>query len=483
MIYLINPYITSAERYGKDIGDIGGHQMPLGIYYLAAYLLKDGEEVKILDCEALNLAHENLLVMLKKSDVKIIGITSTTVSSPRAYRLAEMIRQELPNVKIVIGGPHMTAMPEATISTGAFDYGIVHEGEIAFSKLVKFLLHEEGKLKDIPNLYYIDGGRVLHNPPGEYIQNLDTVPPPARQLGPDISVYKPPLGAFCKRPVMNMVTSRGCPYKCIFCDKNTFGRKIRFFSAEYIVREIRELVQKFGVKEIAFLDDTFVINKKRLHRIFELLNRENITFPWTCMTRADNLDYDILKFIADNGCWQIRFGIESGNQEVLDFIKKGITLQQVRNVTNWCKRLGIEMTGFFMIGHHIDTPETIRETVEFALSLPLTDIVVTLNTPMPGTESYGIAKLYGDYNENDWISMNYWTPIFVPKGLTGEFMLKKQSELYYRFYRQPRIILQYLKKMRSWKESHVYIRNTLLSLKYITSKRSTQSHSEFRLQS
>ena len=467
MVYLINPFITSAERYGRDIGAIGGHQMPLGIYYLAAYLLSEGEEVKVIDCEALNLSQDELLRILKESDVKVVGISSTTVSYHRACSLAKMIRQRLPEAKIVIGGPHMSAIPEETMLTGFFDYGIVNEGEIAFLKLVKFLIHSKGELKDIPNLYYLDRGRVLHNSIGEYIQDLDILPFPARHLCSDIFIYKPSIGAFRKTPVMNMTTSRGCPYGCIFCDKNTFGQTVRFFSAEYVVREIKELLQRFGVKEIAFLDDTFVLNKKRLYSIFELLKRQNINFPWTCMVRANNLDYDTLKFMRDNGCWQIRMGIESGNQKVLNFIKKGITLQQVRNVTEWCKRLNIKVLVFFMIGHHIDTVQTIQETIEFALSLPLSDIMATLNTPLRVTESYEKAKLYGDYHEADWASMNWWSPIFLPKGLSREFMLKKQVELYRRFYSRPKIILQHVGKIKSLKVLLMYFKSALLGIRFI----------------
>ncbi|MFH1622844.1 MAG: radical SAM protein [Candidatus Omnitrophota bacterium] len=477
MICLVNPYITSRERYGRNIGDIGGHQMPLGIYYLAAFLLREGEEVNVFDCEALKMSSEQLLKILKDSKVKVVGFTSTTVSFYRVCSWAEMIRRELPDIKTVIGGPHMSAMPEETMMTGVFDYGIVHEGEIAFLKLVKFLLHGEGELKYIPNLYYLDRGKVLHNPSDAYIQDLDTLPFPARQLCLDLSIYKPPIGAFRKKLAMNLFTSRGCPNKCIFCDNNTFGRRTRFFSAEYVVREIKELVHRFGAKEIVFLDDTFVLDKRRLHKIFELLERENIRFPWTCMTRVDNLDNETLKLMADNGCWQIRFGVESGNQDVINFIRKGITLEQVRDVTNWGKKLGMKMTGFFMIGHHIDTPKTIQETIEFALSLPLTDIVATLNTPMPGTESYEKARFYGEYHKENLSFFNYWIPVFIPKGLTPEFMLKKQSELYRRFYSQPRVILQHFNNIRSPTAVRMYIYNILLGARFVLKKKSLNNTS------
>ncbi len=467
MIYLINPYITSEERYGREIGDIGGHQMPLGIFYLAAALERQGEKVRVLDCEAFKISHEELIAILEETPTELIGITSTTVSFYRARALAEMIHKALPGLKIIIGGPHMSAMPEPTMLTGAFDFGITHEGETALTKLVACLLHGQGSLAKVPNLYYFNNGELVKNQRTEYIRDMDAIAPPARQLCEDYSVYKPPVGAFRDRPVMNMLTSRGCPYHCIFCDNNTFGRKTRFFSAEYVVNEIEELVTRYGAREIAFLDDTFVLDKKRLRRIFELLEEKNISFPWTCMTRVNNLDFETLKFMRDHGCWQIRIGIESGSQEVLDFIKKGITLQQVENVANWGKELKIKVSGFFMIGHHIDTPASIDATINFALTMPLTDIIVTINTPIPGTESYTLARQYGDYREKDWTSLNYWTPVFVPNGLTKEFMLAKQAEMYSRFYRRPAVILRQLGKIRTLQDAKMYFRNALLGLKFV----------------
>nr|MBF0221821.1 cobalamin-dependent protein [Desulfobulbaceae bacterium] len=466
MIFLVNPYITSAERYGKDIGDIGGHQMPLGIFYLAAALEKAGEDVCVMDCESLNVTHEEFISKVKELNGVIVGITSTTVGFYRARSLAEMLRKTIPGIHIIIGGPHMSAMPEQTMQTGVFDYGITHEGETPLTKLVSFLLHQKGELANVPNLYYLENG-IQKTGRMEYIQDMDSIPLPARHLSKDLSIYKPPVGAYREKPVMNMLTSRGCPYHCIFCDNNTFGRKTRFFSAEYVVNEIKQLIFTYGAKEIAFLDDTFVLDKKRLRKIFELLDADNIHFPWTCMTRVNNLDFETLEFMSNHGCWQIRIGIESGNQKVIDFIKKGITLEQVRNVANWSNSLRIKVSGFFIIGHHIDTPKTIQDTIEFALSIPLTDIIATINTPIPGTESYKLAKQYGDYQEDDWLSLNYWTPIFVPHGLTKEFMLKKQVEMYSRFYRRPAILLKQLQKIKSWQECKLYIHNAYLGAKFL----------------
>jgi radical SAM superfamily enzyme YgiQ (UPF0313 family) len=460
-IVLVNPFITSRERYGKDIGDIGGHQMPLGIFSLAAFLRAQGFEVAVLDAEALQLSHEAVADMIVRSGARAVGITSTTVGFRNAGRLASLVRHRLRNMPLIIGGPQMTAMPVKTMETGLFDYGIVREGEIPLAKLCAFLFKGEGGLEAVPNLVWREGGVIRSNPADCVVARLDDLPPPVRDFCPDLSAYKPPVGAFREQPVASVITSRGCPYRCIFCDNNTFGRKVRFFSARYVAEEIRVLIKDFRVREIAFLDDTFVLDKARLREIFGILRREGIAFPWTCMTRVDNLDCGTLEFMKESGCWQIRVGIESGNQRVLNFIKKGITLKQVRDVTGWCKELGIRTTGFFMVGHHIDTRETIDETIRFALALPLSDVVVTVNTPIPGTESYEKAREYGQYEESDWSSLNYWTPVFVPKGLTRELLLEKQAEFYRRFYRRPRVLLGQLGKIRSPRSLGMLVRGSL----------------------
>lgn len=466
MILLIYPNITSKERYNKNIDAIGGHQLPLGIYYLAAYLRQNGFQARVVDAEANHISNYEVSRLLT-ADIKMVGISSTTVAFKNARSIAELIKRQFPDIPIVIGGPHMTAMPEATMKVGCFDYGVIQEGEISLQMLLEYLFKGQRNLKDIPNLYYFEDGKLKNNPQKVIVENLDSLPFPARDLVPDLMIYKPPVGAYRREPVASVITSRGCPYSCIFCDNNTFGKSIRFFSAEYVAKEIENLVTQYGVKEISFLDDTFVVDKKRLRKIFELLTEKQISLSWSCMTRVNNLDFETLKFMKENGCWQIRVGVESGNQEVLNFIKKGITLEQVKSAVEMCSRLKIMVTGFFMIGHHIDTAETIEQTIRFALSIPLTDVVVTINTPIPGTESYNIARDYGTYSEEDWSSLNYWTPVFVPKGVTHDFMLEKQAEFYKRFYLRPRIIFNQIKKIRNINTVKSFLKSALFGLNFV----------------
>ena len=203
------------------------------------------------------------------------------------------------------------------------------------------------------------------------------------------------------------------------------------------------MIGKFGIREFAFVDDTFLIDKERVYKLFKLLDQESISFHWTCMSRINNTDYEFLKFLKSKGCWHISFGIESGDENILKIIKKNISLDKAREVIKWCKQLGIKTKGFFIIGHPTETLETIEKTIKFACELPLDDIVATINTPIPGSLQYAEAAKYGKLDETDWTQYNYWRPVFVPNGLTKEILLEKHKEIYRKFYLRPRILLRY----------------------------------------
>ena len=278
----------------------------------------------------------------------------------------------------------------------------------------------------------------------EDIHDLDILPFPAYHLIDDISVYAPPPNKYRTLPVVNVITSRGCPNNCTFCDKSIFRETYRERSAQNILAELQYLKKAYNFNEIAFVDDTFLVNKNRLRELFDLLDRENIHFSWTCMSRINNVDEDFLKFLKSKGCWHISFGIESGNQQILNTIRKNIDLDRVKQVVDWCHKLGIKSQGVFIIGHPGETLDTINQTIELALNLRLDDITVTINTPIPGSEQYNTADSYGTLDKTDWSDFSYWRPVFVPKGLTEQLMLAKQKEFYIKFYRQPKHILRYL---------------------------------------
>jgi radical SAM superfamily enzyme YgiQ (UPF0313 family) len=247
-------------------------------------------------------------------------------------------------------------------------------------------------------------------------------------------------------PAASIVTSRGCPNRCIFCDRSVFGNHCRAFSAEYIITWIKELVHRYGIKELLIEDDTFVLFKPRLVEICEGIIREGIDLSWSCLGRVDMITPEILKLMHRAGCWEIGYGIESGAQHILDLEKKKINLAQVEQTVAWTKEEGILAKGFFMIGHPLENEETIIKTIDFAKKIPLDDISVMMLTPFPGSELYKIAHQYGVFN-NDWSKMNLLQPVFIPRGLDEELLNTCTRKMLREFYLRPRIIFGYLLRM------------------------------------
>ncbi len=447
-ILLVYPNITKRERYSSAIGESGGQQIPLGLFYLASYVRKYGFDVNVIDAEANDLDNQFVLEQIEKLNINIVGISTTTVSFHRALKLGEEIKNKLKNIFLVVGGPHISCNYSHAMSFNVFDVGIMNEGEATFLKLLKNIENGESYY-DIEGIVYQNNDELIVNPRREYIKNIDRLPFPAYDLIPDINIYSPPPCNYLKSPVANIITSRGCPNQCTFCDNNTFGNKIRFRSAEDIVDEIEYLIREFNVKEIAFVDDTFTISKKRIYDIFHLVKKRGLEFPWTCMARINNVDYDLLKFMKENNCWHISFGIESGDQEILNVIKKNILIETIYEKIEMCYRLGILTKGFFIIGHPKETLETINKTISFATKLKLDDIVVTINTPMPGSYQFEHASEYGVLHSEKIDQFNYWNPVFVPTGLTEEVLRSKHREFYRKFYLRPRVLWRYFKSFLS----------------------------------
>lgn len=442
-IYLLYPPISKFERYSSEIGNAGGEQIPLGIYYLASYLRQFNYNVKVCDAESNKMNSARIIEDINKFQPAYVGISSTTVAFHRALEAAKEIKNNFPEIITILGGPHVSANPEHAMQYKEFDFGVLHEGEYTLVDLLDSLNNGKEHLNVKGIIFRNKDGKIIQNPKREYIEDLDSLPFPAYDLIEDISLYTPDPSNYKTLPVINMMTSRGCPNQCTFCDNNIFGRKYRQRSAENIAAEIKYLRKNFGVREIAFVDDTFLIDKKRLYKLFEILEEEKISIFWTCLSRINNTDYEFLKFLKSKGCWHISFGIESGDENILKLIKKNISLDKAVEVINWCKKLKIKTKGFFILGHPTETMETIEKSIKLACRLKLDNIIVTLNTPIAGSQQFEEAGRYGSLDKANWEEFNYWRPVFVPTGLTKEILLKKHREFYRRFYLRPRIIMQY----------------------------------------
>jgi radical SAM superfamily enzyme YgiQ (UPF0313 family) len=290
----------------------------------------------------------------------------------------------------------------------------------------------------------MEGDKFIKTKPRKLIENLDKIPFPAYDLVPDLTAYAPQVFNYRKLPVSNVFTSRGCPNQCTFCDRTVFGQRFRQRSPENVAKEISLLYHKYGIREFYFADDTFTLNFERVEKLFEILDKEDIHFPWTCQSRVSAVNEKMIKKMKELGCWMLCFGIESGDESILKTIKKNISLDSIRQAISWCKKAGLRSTGFFMIGHHGETIETMNKTIKFAQELPLSIATATINTPYPGSEQYLEVNKYGSLQSTDWTQFNHFRPVFVPFGLTQEIILKKQKEFYSGFYLRIKIIISFM---------------------------------------
>lgn len=424
---------------------------PLGLCYIAAVLEKNGHEVRIIDGEALGLSREELGRTIRQQHPDLVGVTSITPKYKMMLETIKIAKEVAADAPIVVGGPHVSLLPQKTMEEiPEIDFVVRSEAEYTVLELVDAL--ENGKpFSDIRGLLYRSDGEIKINPPREFIENLDELPFPARHLLPDPDVYKSAF-RYKKLPMTTMITSRGCPFNCLFCDR-VFGKKYRTHSPSYVVAEIEHLVSKYGIREIHFVDDLFLLSPERTKEICKLIEERGMDISWSCNGRINVLHKykELIPIIKKAGCWYISFGLESGNQKVLDFIRKKITLEQTRDVIKWVHDAGIMTRGFFMIGHPVDTKETIRDTINFAKSLPLDGVQFSVTLPYPGTELYDVAIQHGTFDQDAYDRMSSMTPgdpVYVPEGLTKEYLKNIQRQAYREFYFRPSYMRRQLKNIK-----------------------------------
>ncbi len=445
-VVLITPPVTLKERYGKLSG--AANTLPsLGILYLAAVLRREGYAVSVIEASSLGLSLRELLDEIIAIDPEFVGISATTLSIFNASKLADEIKKSNGKMKIIVGGPHLTTIPEETMGLfKSFDFAVIGEGEETMRELINFL--EQGKkISDVSGIVFRQGDSIVRTDPRVFLDDLDKLPFPAWDLLADFpNKYHPPPFRFKKLPAVYIVTTRGCPYKCIFCDRSVFGNKCRGHSAEYIIELLEYLYNKFGIREILIEDDTFVTFKSRLIKICEGIINRDIKISWSCLGRADAITPEILSLMKKAGCWSISYGIETGDEEVMKFIGKNITLDKIEQAVRLTKKAGILSKGFFIMGHPIDTHDTIKKTIDFTLRIPLDDISVSMMTPFPGSKLHKIASQYGEFEDN-WKKMNELDVVFVPKGLTKDDLQRYSKKMLRKFYLRPRIVLNYMKRI------------------------------------
>ena len=443
-VLLLTPPYSSHERLG-NLRFLGARLPSISLLYLAS-AIRECCELSVLDASFLDYDEEMAMEAIRSIAPDIVGISAVTSSIFRAQKLAERIKAFNPHITIVLGGPHITSVPLETMErTSAVDVGVVGEGEVTLLDIVERFDGSKQSLIGIRGTIVRDDAGQFHwGEPRELIADIDSLGLPAYNLVDRSFPLHPALSKTKRVPAIHAITSRGCAHTCSYCNTNIFNKKLRFHSADYVMNLIKQLMQ-LGYREISFEDDNFTDHRKRLIDICTRLIDNRIDLVWSVNARIDTVDEDMLKLMRRAGCWYISYGIESGSQETLDRIGKKITLDLIRQRIALTRKCGIEAKGFFIIGFPWETEQTIRATVDFALSLQLSDLNIFPLTPFPGTAVYEEAKLQGELFD-DWSKMDLQQIVYIPPGLTRRFLLGQVKKLLLSFYFRPETILNYIRR-------------------------------------
>ena len=447
LIILVNPPLTKEERFG-EMAKHGATAPPLGLCYLAASLRQAKMRSRIIDALSFDKTIEETTEEIVAQNPRYVGISTTTVGIFRAGELAGEIKKTNPKIVTIIGGAHLAAVPQETMERfSQFDIGVIGEGEHTIVQLVQAL--DSGyDLKTVKGIIFRQKrGGLFAAIPQSPIEDLDSIPLPAWDMVPHLKYYHESATRFSRLPLGAIITSRGCPGKCLFCDTSVFGRRFRGHSADYVINMIEYLKSNYEIKSLVFYDDYFTVDRNRLKEICIKMIEKKLDLEWVCSARVNAINEEMLTLMKCAGCFQIAFGIESGSQKILDIQQKGITLDRIRNAVGMTSKAGIRTKGYFMIGHPTETPETIYQTIDFAKSIPLDNFQATYFTPLPGSPAYDIANKYGEF-DNDWRKMNMWDIVFVPRGFSKKELRRYLKIVHRKFYLRPRIIWSYIRLMR-----------------------------------
>lgn len=428
---------------------------PLGLLYLAtAVKHRTDHEVKILDCQLHGMSQERVKQEILAYQPDVVGISIVTfllIDSLNVAGTAKDCSALLnKNITVVAGGPHTFLFPKETAGFDTIDFVLAGEAEFTFVSLLNNL-SDFGKINAIPGIHYKTNGGIYEGPRYRHIRDLDSLPVPDRRLL-DYDQYSNVLSR--DKKMTTMMTSRGCPYRCIFCDR--LGKKFRPVSAGRVVQEIESCL-KLGISEIFFHDDTFTIDKKRVLKICDLIQKKSLNISFSLRSRVNTIDEEIIKALKRAGCQRISYGVESGVQDVLDRIKKGIRLEQVEETFALTQKYQIITLADFMIGHPGETVSDIMDTVKFAKKIRPDFAQFSITTPYPGTELYANAISEGIVKGDVWRHFaENPTPDFNPPRWIEHIGKDQLYDLIHHCYRQfyfsPSYLLRQLLQLKSRQE-------------------------------
>ena len=444
---IIPSWIPEEIFSSKTAGSQINYWQPLGTLYVASSLLQAGHDVKFLN--GAFMPHDDIMTTLSDYTPDIIGIYSTTFGWNKAVFTASEIRKKLKNVFITVGGPYPVALQEQCLDDSPdIDAVVTGEGEITMVEMIERLEHGKS-LEGVQGIAYRDDTGIKKNPARPLIVDVDSIPFPARELLGDAMDYVPPPATYKRRPVAVIMTARGCNRRCIFCFQIDKERKhgIRYRSVENVMQEIKLCLDQ-GYREIKFIDDTLAADYDRAMEIAKEIKRRRLDFTWFASACVHQVDTPLLKAFKEAGCWAILFGAESGVQRNLNTIRKGITLDQIRNAVRAAQDEGLTVYTPFLFGLPGQTYEDGLKTIEFACELNPDIANFHALTPFPGTELYDNLDQYGTMSD-ELSDFTYQGVAFVPHTMTRDEIAQLRQLAFKKFYSRPGYVFRKVLALRS----------------------------------
>jgi radical SAM superfamily enzyme YgiQ (UPF0313 family) len=408
-VTLVNPPYPSGAPQSLFI--------PLGIGYLAAVLEKNQYDVEVIDFQGLNPTRKQLEAELIKSRPDVVGVTTSTLTYNPALEIVKATKEVLPNCLTILGGPHATVLDEQTLSEAPEADVIVRgEGEQTMLELADLASKSElKKLQEVEGITFRKNGEIVRTKDRAFIQNLDELPHPAYE---HFLVGKYRISGRLYLPI---ITSRGCPFQCTFCLASKMcGKRFRTRSPKKVVAELEWLRDVHGADIFAFYDDTFTFDQQRAFEICEEMEKRGVNLPWDCRTRVDRISPEVLAKMRDANCQLIHFGVESGNQKMLDAMKKGTTVEQNARGIKMAKDAGISVAISVVVGYPGETVDMLRQTFDFIRKTAPDYVYVCQAIPYPGTELSDRLKELGwavstEWNRYDEQSQVFENPVLSPQ--------------------------------------------------------------------
>ncbi len=437
-VLLINPYDENAVKNA-----LGFITPPLNLMYLASSLEEESYAVKIIDDDLLQQGYENVSNQAEKLNPKLVGVTATTSTIKSALKYLELIKNVLPETLTVIGGPHTTFMPYETLKNCEnLDVVVIGEGEETIVDLTDHTTQNIEDINDVNGIVYRDlkDGNLKTTEKRPLIKDLDKLPFPARHLVPFDSY------GVSQEQTGGIITSRGCVYNCNYCSSSLImGKKFRSRSPGNVVDEIEELINTYHINDIGFMDDTFMLNKKRASDIADEIKARSLDLTFVASSRVDRVDKSLLENLKSSGLKTIYYGVESGSQRILDLMKKGITLKNVEDAVKMAKDVNLDVLTSFILGYPGETEEDMNTTIDFSTKLDSDYCQYSILTPFPGTPIYKDLIEKNLIDNEDWDRYTVLKPIlkYNELGLNKKLVERKLATAYLKFYTRPKYLLKH----------------------------------------